>query len=763
MTRHKRPGAMTGAGIRRCLLAGLAAALAVVSLGSALHSSQTASPWRVAGSPNVSGRNGLFSGVSCSVSTSCMAVGSYESSGPQDARTMTTLPLVGARSAEGWTVQTAPGPENMLWSPLNAVSCTSPNACTAVGEYFAYSVGNTNRLFAERWDGHSWHTQVVPANGYWINLRAVSCGSPTSCMAVGHHTTQYGGEIGLAEYWNGTTWSKLATPPSSSGAVLTGVACTSGSVCMAAGFDDQGPLVDQWARGGWTESHPPLPSHAASGALKAIACTSPAFCVAAGQYLSVGGFLHPLVVRLKGGSWTLQGVRGPRGAEEGTLSGVSCSSASSCVTVGMVREGQEERGFAERWDGLSWAPVAVPMPGGAFSSKLDSVSCPSPAACLAAGSYVDRENVVRTLAERWDGKGWSVETTSDPEAAIPEELSAVSCSSAGACTAVGEHGAWCSVQAPPCIAPGQTTRLNPEAPLAERWNGRSWRIQPTPMPPGGELALLQSVSCPTSSFCMAVGLYIDGAANQVPLAELWNGRRWSVEPTAPLPGDILSDLDGVSCPKATTCTAVGSTSYMSQQTGGLAGLVLMERWSGRAWARQSAPRRPAGYPTLAGVSCVTVAACVGVGFTGTYSIESPIAQAWYGSHWRIQTVPAPSGGGFWVLDGVSCVSAALCVAVGPGLNEYLANGKWRLERVPALAGDQSLDAVSCVPTGSCVSVGGPAILVQRRAGVGWTFASEALPSGASPILLGISCPSAGECVAAGATVDGRTQILIGSR
>lgn len=79
----------------------------------------------------------------------------------------------------------------------------------------------------------------------------------------------------------------------------------------------------------------------------------------------------------------------------------------------------------------------------------------------------------------------------------------MSCTSASACTAVGDYS-------------NSATRVT----LAERWNGTTWSIQHTPNPPQG--GILNGVSCPSASACTAVG----GSSNSttgVTLAEGWSG------------------------------------------------------------------------------------------------------------------------------------------------------------------------------------------------------------------------------------------------
>jgi hypothetical protein len=104
------------------------------------------------------------------------------------------------------------------------------------------------------------------------------------------------------------------------------------------------------------------------------------------------------------------------------------------------------------------------------------------------------------LAERWNGTSWVIQP--NPAGANGIVLSAVSCTGAAACTAVGGAGT---------------------ATLAERWNGSSWVIQHMPTPSGANGSGLSSVSCTAVTACTAVGSYIDSSATSVTLAERYSG------------------------------------------------------------------------------------------------------------------------------------------------------------------------------------------------------------------------------------------------
>jgi hypothetical protein len=244
----------------------------------------------------------------------------------------------------------------------------------------------------------------------------------------------------------------------------------------------------------------------------------------------------------------------------------------------------EPKTLIESWNGSTWAIVPSPnqAAGRLGVNYLDGVSCVSASACTAVGFYwTNSRRVPKTLIESWNGTAWTIVPSPSPGTGS-NYLSSVSCTSATACTAVG----------------------NGTGTLIESWNGSTWSVVPSPTPPGG--AVLFSVSCPSVTACTAVG-----HAGQT-FAESWNGSTWSIVPT-PNVGGATNVLDGVFCTSATACTAVGD----SQGTGSPA-RTLVESWDGTAWTIVPSPnaggaRRNNG---LGSVSCPTAATCTAVGGYG---------------------------------------------------------------------------------------------------------------------------------------------------
>jgi hypothetical protein len=324
---------------------------------------------------------------------------------------------------------------------------------------------------------------------------------------------------------------------------------------------------------------------------------------------------------------------------------------------------------------------------GKSGSQFTSVSCPSPTSCIAVGNTSPSPTKRVTLAERWNGRRWSIQHTPSPKANPYSTLNGVWCPSKSSCTAVGSFVSGTDVT------------------LAEHWNGSHWSIQHTPNPPGS--SDLRGVSCPSSTACIAVGEF-DKAGNLVTLAERWNGKDWSIQHTPNPPTARDSVLDGVSCVSASACTAVGEIDLGPQRD---VSNTLIERWNGTRWSIQKTPRAPQS--ELNGVSCVSKAACTAVGDRA--SGNDTLVEHWNGHGWSIQSSPSP-GKGISELDGVSCASATACTAAGfanrPGgdlvtVAERWGGGHWLIQKTPDPAGatESELGGVSCQARMVCSAVG----------------------------------------------------------
>ncbi len=240
-------------------------------------------------SGNVAGT--ALSAVSCTSSSFCVAVGQVGTN--QSASSFS--PVAELWNGVAWTVQTNFSPAPPQGSALYGVSCTAPNACTAVGTQNAVTgygpyVQSSGQTYAAKWDGLLWKSQTTPNPGgsNYSQLQSVACSSATTCTAVG-----FGGG-GLVEQSVGNTWALQSTPSSGS---LYGVSCPSGNECLAVGYSGNPASALQWDGTTWASQAMALPAGSTYEQLFGLSCANPNNCMAVGLDSTAGASSLPLVER----------------------------------------------------------------------------------------------------------------------------------------------------------------------------------------------------------------------------------------------------------------------------------------------------------------------------------------------------------------------------------------------------------------------------------------------------------------------------------
>ena len=310
--------------------------------------------------------------------------------------------------------------------------------------------------------------------------------------------------------------------------------------------------------------------------------------------------------------------------------------------------------------------------------------------------------------------------------------------------------------------------------------------------PGGAYASpsvsLFSVSCASPGNCTGVGAYPDAAFNPQGLLVSETAGTWSpgVEAVLPTGADPSQParLVSVSCASAGNCTAVGFYHDLSSDQQGL----LLSETAG-TWSTGVEATLPldatSGNPavSITSVSCVSAGNCTAV---GSYSASSGLpglllsetAGTW--SRGVEAVVPADSAPVPGVsLSSVSCASASDCVAVGDYNTAALGSaallvtetaGTWSTGVAATLPVNQAstptayLSSVSCPSAGNCAAAGSykdssnhqQELVVNETAGT-WSTGVEALPATTTAmnpnVIPSVSCASAGNCAAAGSYID----------
>jgi hypothetical protein len=316
-------------------------------------------------------------------------------------------------------------------------------------------------------------------------------------------------------------------------------------------------------------------------------------------------------------------------------------------------------------------------------------------------------------------------------------------------------------------------------PIAEMFNGGGWATNgAVPVPSGTTASYLQSVSCRSTTFCVAVGGYNTGSSSSgnlsgAGLAEIWDGSTDTWSDVKDLTGSGAdTGLTGVSCVNTHQCVTVGVVS-----SDGNSGTPVADTWNGSTWTRTPTPKVPGGafLTSLTGIACWTGTNCIASGYyiTGTESAptgEGPLAEEWNGSTWTIIRPPT-TGLQSW-LDGIQCLNASTCMAVGGyyktsthfvGFAEQWNGKSWKALLSSSLAtqGDSELLSVSCLSSGDCnaggieqIDINSDTLQNTKAAAVHWNgstlgLTSPAGLSGEDDGIYGVSCKANNFCSATG--------------
>lgn len=331
---------------------------------------------------------------------------------------------------------------------------------------------------------------------------------------------------------------------------LARVTCPSPSTCVAVGIGSSGQGVVVTITAGASGV-----TQVVSGTtqLNDVACPSPTICEAVGANSSGQGVLVPIAGGVPGGAQVIPGT--------GPLQGVACFSVTNCEAVG-------SNTAVAITSGIPGTAQTVP------NIFLSAVACPSVTTCVAVGSVavvfelspieilsqdegvvvpitngVPRAPVVNDGAPYFNAGGYPGIGQGDEPG---EELLGVACPTVTTCEAVGYEF---PRPAPSIYAEGIVVHIT---------NGVADGTQITSEP-----STLFGVACADATTCEAVGYgsstgtIISGVLQGV-VVPIISG---TVGATRFVSGfDRRLALDGVACPNATTCEAVGFANPESYST-----------------------------------------------------------------------------------------------------------------------------------------------------------------------------------------------------
>ena len=306
----------------------------------------------------------------------------------------------------------------------------------------------------------------------------------------------------------------------------------------------------------------------------------------------------------------------------------------------------------------------------------------------------------------------------------------------------------------------------PATAVAGQWNVATPTDYEPPNPgvvtPNDTFAELDTVSCPTTAFCLTGGQTDVNAGNPL-LETVVNGVRTDISTALP---PTIGPVDEVSCTSATSCVALASIVTFPGAVTHTARVDWILTMAGPAatphsWTKAALPALPLPtsyktgttsitykptkprYFSTRDLSCTSSTFCVSTGAEYAIYTESqsgnpsftedaifPVVLTLSGTTWTVTNLPEPTGlsgyaGGaatISYLASVSCVATTTCVAVGGYTtghsgtvahewDETLTAGVWHVGPSPinstvlGRGGFTLLRSVSCPAKTHCVAVG----------------------------------------------------------
>lgn len=418
--------------------------------------------------------NSSFTAVSCTSDGNCTAVGNFlDAAGRTRGFSQT---MSGGVWGIAQPVAFAAGVEHASPSSrLYAVSCPSAGNCTAAGTFLnpnnqfeAFTQTMTNGVWA---DGRA----VTFANGVQSaspdsSFKALSCATAGNCTAAGKFRDVNGRNQAFTQTMTNGAWADGQPATFAAGvqhafpeAIFNAVSCTSAGHCTAAGsFKDIATRTQAFTQtmtsGSWADSQPATfaggVQHASPDAtFNAISCSSAGNCTAVGRFKDVASRNRAFTQTMTNGAWASSQPAafavGVENANPGAVfNAVTCSSPGNCTAAGSFVDATGlSLAFAQTMINGTWgegqpAVFAAGVLGTYPNATFNAISCNGAGDCTAAGRFSNTSGYLESFTATMDAGIWReavpVSFASGAQHSQPSDtLAAVSCSSAGNCTAAG--------------------------------------------------------------------------------------------------------------------------------------------------------------------------------------------------------------------------------------------------------------------------------------------------------------------------------------
>ena len=480
----------------------------------------------------------------------------------------TANPVLGDVTPEGTTTSQWGPVETLIFpsgsqtpttpdSAIMDVACATDDLCIAAG--FFKNADDEEQAFTAVLTNGVWSTatpvvidDALQAPDKNAKFQHVSCGSETSCTAVGRFKNSDNGFSLMSQTYSAGTWNDPETisvvdvgQAANSQATATALSCTTATECSVAGYfynedGNQDLLVVNMVDGVWQTGERPLfadglTDNSLEVETTSLACSSAGNCHAGGQFYSADGTYEAFIISSDEGVWGIADrvayvtdtERTPASAND-ALTAISCVLDGDCTAVGYFEDNSaNSQGFILPLTGNEPTATALPEINGAASSQLSDVSCTANS-CVTAGSAGGAAIVMP-----WSDGVWGTAVPVPIPSDMQSQLSPSSVARTATCVSTS------------CLVSGSfRNTADSSDTFITTYDGETWsdpeRLTIDGNPADADRRTgVSGVACPSIGRCVLGGSYRDDNGDDVSLAvqQLPTVVAYAVvDNSAPLPG-----------------------------------------------------------------------------------------------------------------------------------------------------------------------------------------------------------------------------------
>lgn len=447
-------------------------------------------------------------------------------------------------------------PDGGAEASLTAISCTSAGNCTAAGfmstpvtdkppgQNLAFVIAERNGVW-----GTAGRIPGLPAlqdPGTGATVSVLSCSSAGNCSAGGRYTDDGGQGQAFVVSEKGGVWGDALEVPGlaalnvGGNAAIEQMSCTLAGGCLVAGTYEgdstagQQAFVVQEISGVWgtAQDIPGLDALNTGGAaeVRTLYCVHTGNCTVGGDYHDAAG-AEPFAAYQNYGEWysaqTFPDIAAANTGLSASIDSLSCQRRGICTGVGTYQTSDgDTQAFSVSEQAYIWSafqPVAglAALPnGGAASSSIGYLSCPSAGNCTAGGKYLNAAGTTQSYLVTQTNGVWGAARALPGLASLGTirfpVLADLSCRSVGNCSAVGSY----SVS--PKASAGQIF-------LVTETNGKWGKAQALPGSATlnkGAKVTPQALSCGAPGNCSIGGIYVTQSGRLAPFLATQKNGTW---------------------------------------------------------------------------------------------------------------------------------------------------------------------------------------------------------------------------------------------